>query len=118
MLKPEEVDSCVKIGRRYIPAVNIQVEGYPGFYTYDDGRSEWYGLYFEVLFETGALWVVGQGSNYVDGVEYDSKIRITEYPKFGMTDSLDYPGATVELETWEEFLGLYDEKRMSNGKVC
>lgn len=105
----QEVGNCVKVGATLIPAVNIQVEGVPGFVEHD-GKKFWYGVYFEILFETGALWVVEQGGkqDYTEAVM--KSVMIQEYPRWGVTESLDYPGAFVVVESWEDFLALYLEK--------
>lgn len=51
----EDLGNCVKIHDTVIPAVNIQVEGFPKFIDHT-----WYGIYFEILMETGGLWVIEQ----------------------------------------------------------
>lgn len=114
----QEVGSCVQVGATLIPAVNIQVgEGFPGFVEHE-GKKFWYGVYFEILFETGALWVVEQGGKqeYTEAVM--KSVMVQEYPRWGVTETLEYPGALVILESWEEFLGLYQEKRSTCSYGC
>ena len=109
----EQVNNCIKIGGQYIPAVNIQVEGVPGMLKHVDGTSAWYGVYFEILFETGALWIVEQGFNGPD----DMSITVTEYPKYGLTEDTSIRGVVVGMNTWREFVSLYQEKVECDRKV-
>ena len=106
----QEVGNCVKVGATLIPAVNIQVEGVPGFIQHGDTKF-WYGVYFEILFETGALWVVEQGGKQEYTESVMNSVMIQEYPRWGVTESLDHPGVFVVVESWEAFLGLYEEKK-------
>lgn len=85
-----EVETGKKIKR--IPAVNIQVEDIP------DG----YGIYFEIFFENGNLWVVEQ-----DISGNDRRIYITEQIDWAHNQDLcSHP--TSWLDTWDEFLGVYE----------
>lgn len=108
-MTPEQIGRYVLLGNSHIPALNIQVEGVPGYLDDGHGNSVWYGVYFEVPFETGALWLVEQGS---EEHARSDKIVVTEYPKWALTETLDYPGVSVQLDSWEDFLGLYEEKKV------
>ena len=55
----EDLGNCVKIHDTVIPAVNIQVDPQEIF-RYDHEIDMWIGLYFEIMFEDGSLWVVSQ----------------------------------------------------------
>lgn len=115
-MKPEQQGDYVVLGTTRIPAVNIQVENVPGFVQMPDGRLEWYGIYFEILFENGALWVVSQGSEEPeDGVSYAPYIVVTEYPMWAVTQSLEIVGATHGLRDWKRFVDLYNEMRSAHG---
>jgi hypothetical protein len=117
-VKPEKQGSFVRLGTTLIPALNIQTEGVPGYLSKADGSKVWYGLYFEVSFPVGALWIVEQGFRLINETEWEKRILVTEHPKWGLSQSLDFPGVTRYLEDWEEFLGLYIEKRFSSGQTC
>lgn len=112
-MKPEKVGNYVLIGGTRIPAVNIQVEGVPGFI-----NGEWYGIYFEIMFEDGKLWVVEQGSEHIpiEGAEAGfvfMQVEVMEYPRFALT-GLDNPGVKIMLKDWEDFLNLYNEKKLAS----
>lgn len=109
---PKHVGNCVEINGSYIPAVNIQVEGVPGYITHTDNTEVWYGVYFEILFEDGSLWVVEQG---FDREKLD-EITVQEYLKFAIVKSLDLPGVKRTMNTWEEFGNLYLEKRQATSQ--
>jgi len=88
-LMVKQVASQVKIFDRCIPAINIDLEN---------------GIYFEIVFEDKKYWVVEQ---------YDhNKIEVTEYRWFRALKEADIRGATAAVGTWEEFMMLYDEKRL------
>ena len=108
-MKPERLGNCVKLGATVIPAVNIQVDGVPGYIYYADGFSAWFGIYFEIMFEDGALWVVSQGA-----VEEEvlSDIVIVEYPKFHENTRVAIGNS---VKTWEEFAATYNERRNVRG---
>jgi hypothetical protein len=57
-----QAGNFVSINDRLIPAVNIQAEGVPGYLPVGEGKTSWFGVYFEVPFEDGSLWVVSQGT--------------------------------------------------------
>ena len=105
----EDLGNCVCINGRLIPAVNIQVENVPGMITYPSGDSAWYGIYFEILFEDGSLWVVEQKSKE----DADDYIYVTIYDEFykvvnGTEDYTDEPDFGWCLQTWDEMLENYD----------
>lgn len=100
----EVEDRGVEINGRFIPAVNIQVEGFPGMVTYADGSKIWYGIYFEIMFEDGALWIVGQGAdNYVP-----DHIGAVMFDGWAQGDSRLEEARGQTFETWDAFLETYD----------
>jgi hypothetical protein len=101
----QEVGSCVQVGATLIPAVNIQVEDMPGLI-----NGEHYGVYFEILFENGSLWIVEQGAKEYEGLGLEKYVIVTEHPKWGMLQDLSQPGVRLFLYDWTEFLTLYVEK--------
>lgn len=112
---PEEFGNCVKIGTEFIPAVNIQVEDVPGYVYFEDGTHAWYGVYFEIMFEDGALWVVSQGSHEE---ELLCDIMIVEFPKFHEHNSVADANRVAignSVKTWEEFVTTYNERRNVRG---
>ena len=106
-MKPEQAGNCVQLGNRLIPAVNIQVEGVPGYLTDVDGEKRWYGVYFEVMFEDGSYWVVDHGT---DGDASDL-IFVNEYGRPKHDLDIPHPTSTQVMHSWESFIVLYDEKR-------
>lgn len=108
-----KVGNCVEIGEKLIPAVNIQVDGVPGYLEHrPTGEKTWFGIYFEILFEGGEFWVVEKGfKNNIgvvqwDGVwveEYDSKDRKTG--EYGLE-----PNYACYLPSWDAFLSYYETK--------
>lgn len=89
----EDLGNCVKIHETVIPAVNIQVEGFPQFV--DD---TWYGIYFEILMETGGLWIVEQ-------YHQDAPIECGSYPFWAEGDKeFEIP---CTFDNWEEFLKFW-----------
>lgn len=99
----------MRLGETFIPAVNIQVEDVPGYIYYADGMSAWFGIYFEIMFEDGSLWVVSQGSIPDDGL---NDIMIVEYPKFHENSRIAIGNS---VKTWEEFAATYNERRNVRG---
>lgn len=98
----EDMGNAVKINDTIIPAVNIQVDGYPKF---EDGQ--WYNIYFEIMFEWGDHWVV----EVIPG-ETCNEIRIESYYEWNkvvadgiMTEVK--PTSTWYCATWERFLAFY-----------
>lgn len=108
-MKPEQVGNCVRLGETFIPAVNIQVEDVPGYIYYADGMSAWFGIYFEIMFEDGSLWVVSQDSIPNNGL---NNIIIVEYPKFHENSRIAIGNS---VKTWEEFAATYNERRNVRG---
>lgn len=98
----EDLGNCVKIHDTVIPAVNIQIEGFPKFV-----GDDWYGIYFEIMFECGDLWEVSQST-------VNSHIEVTEFKNWvGMARSRGGPGYTGAVEViypddWEAFVEFYD----------
>lgn len=110
-MRPREMGRAILLGTTIIPAVNIQVENVPGYIDMGD-RTEWYGVYFEILFETGCLWVISQGSEEPKkGQGYNPWIVVMEYPKWAFTESRQDLGNQHYLSSWRSFLGLYNEMR-------
>jgi hypothetical protein len=112
----EDLGNCVKIEDPVygatIPAVNIQVEGFPKFI--DD---VWYGIYFEVLFEDGTLWEIEQRHE-------DLGVKVNVYPNWGRTTNvsdgldvqiplLDMDNFNISYHNWHMFLRAYDLKLAS-----
>lgn len=102
----EQHGNTVKINNKLIPAVNIQVEGVPGYIESDDGHRYWYGIYFEVLFEDATLWEVCQGSE----IQFKDRITITEWKRWGLGFHQISEGVTVEIPNWDAFVSVYEEK--------
>lgn len=80
----------VDIGGNLIPAVNIQIEGFPKYVSHQ-GTESWYPIYFEVLFETGYRWEVTQALGVVE-------IECYEKHNFYYR---------MQIDSWEEFLSFY-----------
>ena len=99
MLITQADDDHVRIGDGMIPAVNIQVSGFPKMEKHDDHPSQHVSLY-PIYFETPVgdeWWVV---FTYGDGIVLET------YPK-GDHDTL------LERHTWAEWFGfiiLYTQK--------
>lgn len=100
----ENLGSMVRVEGRMIPAVSIQVDGVPG---YIDGV--WYGVYFEILWEDAALWIVEQGTDQ----NHKDRITLKEYRNWGTGIGVPIEGPTILLQSWRDFVGLYDEKRLT-----
>jgi hypothetical protein len=106
----EDMGNAVKILNKIVPAVNIQVddngfsgiEGIPGV----DDEGHWWGIYFEILFEDGDLWVVNQYAT-----PDDPTIRVEMYHKWAARGSFTIVNPTVDAcDTWRMFLDLYEIK--------
>lgn len=109
----EQIGNYVQIGNRMIPAGNIQVEGYPGWKKSEvDGLEYWYGIYFEVAFEDGSLWIVDQWSeaSFSLADEDQQKIIVAEFARFGMDKTTEIPTFSWMLEDWTEFERVYSVK--------
>lgn len=118
----EDLGNCVKIHDTVIPAVNIQVDPQEIF-RYDHEIDMWIGLYFEIMFEDGSLWVVTQewptdeikidwfpnwhkaheyGFSYTDGSIVGIPIR--DWDHFSMFYKIRLEAMKVERRiTWTEF---------------
>ena len=87
-----EVKQGVNILGTTVPAINTQVNGYP---MTQDG-SYW-PIYFEIMYESGKLWVVEKG---------EGPVTVSVYSNFH-----EDPGANADLrfntENWELFLDFY-----------
>jgi hypothetical protein len=92
----EDLNNCVKINGVIIPAVNIQVEGFPKII---DGT--WYPIYFEIMFEHGDLWVVEAMTN--------SEIVVHEHVNWAQDrDSLDQEHEMIFPDDWVGFVDFYE----------
>lgn len=94
----EDLGNCVRIHDTVIPAVNIQIEGFPKFV---DG--DWYGIYFEILVEDGGLYIVQQ-------YHQDGSIRCENYPFWGGGDGDKDFYIPTYTSNWEEFLFFWAER--------
>jgi hypothetical protein len=102
-----QIGQMVQINDKLIPAVNIQVENVPGFLTSEvDGSVVWYGVYFEIMFEDGGLWVVDQGTNESDL----ETVFIEVFDNWGKDQDLDNMTQKYQLPNWDRFLELYDAR--------
>lgn len=116
----EDMGNAVKINDRIIPAMNIQVDGVPG--VLDNGQ--WYNPYFEIMFETGELWVVEDRRK--DKPEYSGGLRefvpyivveaYSDWNKHKIRRHWNNHNDTVYFKAehfyyfneWEDFLLFYD----------
>lgn len=108
MLK--QVGKMVEIEDRLIPAINIQVEGVPGYFEMSVGRPMWFGIYFEVKFEDGALWVVSQGD---DPDDQPGCVMVYGYENWSENSggsNLDDADYCLIFKNWESFLDIYNFK--------
>ena len=100
----EDLGNCVKIHDTVIPAVNIQVDPQEIF-RYDHEIGMWIGLYFEVMFENGSLWVVTQ--------EWpDDPIKVDRFPNWHKVNQpgqhfIDQSDLGITLKDWDDFLTFY-----------
>ncbi len=97
---PQQVGRMVEIDGTLIPAVNIQVDNVPNFFTHYDGSIVWYDLYFEIMFEDGGLWIIEQ---WID--DKGLTIYIADYPRWGMGGTSLY--AARLLTSWQSFVKTY-----------
>lgn len=95
----EDMGNCVKIRTQFktklVPAINIQVEYI----------SENYGIYFEIMFEDGALWVINRALD----VEY-STIYVTEHINWASNICAENDWAYFTYPDWTTFLMMYETK--------
>ena len=104
-MKPQQLDRMVQIGDVKIPAMNIQVEGFPK----NIGKSNCgttslvLPVYFEIMFENGTLWVVESYSE--DEIFVEQMMVVPE------SDGQIYPGwETFDFgcfSSWENFVDMY-----------
>lgn len=93
-------DRMVDIDGTLVPAVNIQVDG---------KEAEEFGVYFEVMFENGDLWVIDQQpSSDPDHIW----ITVAEHDEWAVRRDLE-PNYARRINAWDEFLDLYNKKRMA-----
>jgi hypothetical protein len=105
----DHLGNYIKIGNRMIPAVNIQVENVPGYIDIGLGQTHWFGVYFEIPFEDGSLWVVDYGSSeslYRNGYR---EITVFEFATFAYDRNAEHT-SFFRLQDWEGFLGAFLEK--------
>lgn len=88
--------NAVKINDRIIPAVCIQTG--PEFPCWKEGH--YYGIYFEVMFEDGSLWVVNS-LNDLAIISIDVFKNFAEFP----SKSAD---TFINCRGWDQFLYNYD----------
>lgn len=105
----EHVGDYVRINGRMIPAVNIQMENVPGYIDIGRSRTFWYGVYFEIGFEDGSLWIIQYGDNeslYLNG---DRQIFVLEFATFAYDPNA---GATsfFYAKDWDDFLNQFLKK--------
>jgi hypothetical protein len=100
--------NCVDFDGKLIPALNIQVEGVPGYLEHTDKSKYWYGIYFEVMFEDGSYWVVEKGCRELDTEE----IVVAEYRDLWprSTRETREPSYAWLAFDWNHFLEVYDIK--------
>lgn len=101
----EEMPNGVKINNTFIPAINLQVEGFPSWQPNMGviGATEaWYPLYFEIMFERGDLWVITCGDNPED----PDKIMLEVHKNWATSKNVD-PSMILYFDTWEAFFKIY-----------
>ena len=104
----EDMGNAVKIGETIIPAVNIQVEGVPGYLEHPDGGADWYGVYFEVMMETGEHLVVQQKWT----PNMDDKIYVEFYLNHGPVYERSCKPDVIQLDSsWESFVTWFNQMR-------
>lgn len=100
----EDLGNMIRIYDEVIPAVNIQIENVPGFIEHGPGDVRWYGIYFEIMWETGELWAVSQGSE--PETYNETKVHVLNVPYFGMGSEKDMMQFT--LHNWSDFVVAYN----------
>jgi len=84
----EDLGNCVKFGDAVIPAVNIQIDGFPQII--DDVL---YPIYFEIMFERfGDLWTVEK---------YDDRVKVEIHTRYAFVGSCFV--SEVEFSDWDQF---------------
>lgn len=97
---------AVRIDGVVVPAQNIQVDGYPRVI---DGHQ--YFVYFEIMFEHGARWVVEKYDSGED--DYESAIFVDEFNRWDLIDEyiVQYmPDRISGYSSWIGFLKAYKEE--------
>jgi hypothetical protein len=105
----EDFGNCVGINGQKIPAMNIQVENMPGYIYHEGWGAQWYGVYFEVMFEPGYLWVVSMGA--LD--DPPNKIVVKIYQDWSARQKSwrnEEPDITINAANWDDFLEMYNAK--------
>lgn len=95
----EDLGNCVRIHDTVIPAVNIQIEGFPKFI-----GDDWYGIYFEILVEDGGLYIVSQ-------YHQDGLILVENNPFWGGGDGDKDFCIPKYVGTWEEFVVFWNVRQ-------
>ena len=98
--------NMVSINNTLIPALNIQVDGYPKV---EERLDLWFGIYFEIMFEDGDLWVVDQGS--APGLPQEDHVFVEEIKNFAKEADRSVNGELMVFPDWAIFLEHYDRKR-------
>lgn len=96
----EDLGNCVKIHDTIIPAVNIQVEGFPKFV-----GDDWFGVYFEIMVEDGGLYILSQ-------YHQDGFIVCDHYPLWADGDHSFF--IPIELPNWKQFLAFWSVRQEVN----
>lgn len=109
----EDMGNAVKLtGKmisRSIPAMNIQVENVPGLLAVAREKPEWYGIYFEIPFEDGDLWIVEQG--WIQSKPDSKLVRVQEYKDWAHNPTgKKLPYREIPFRDWDAFLVGYHEK--------
>lgn len=95
----EDLGNCVKIHDTVIPAVNIQIEGFPKFV-----GDDWYGIYFEILVEDGGLYIVSE-------LRPNELITIENFPFWGCGGEDKDFHILKYVRSWEEFLIFWAKRQ-------
>lgn len=102
---PQQLDRMVQIGDTKIPAINIQVNGFPkNIGQSNDGTTSLVlPIYFEIMFDGGFLWIVESYSE--DEIFVEQMMVVPE------SDGQIYPGFETYdfgcFSSWENFLDMY-----------
>lgn len=94
-------DNMVIVNDVRIPATNVQIDGYPCWVEHTIGPPVWYGIYFEILFESGDIWEVSQGF-YRDRPD-EIEVEIHRHQSHELSDGVMH----LAFPNWEAFLKLY-----------
>jgi hypothetical protein len=101
----EEMPNGVKINNTFIPAINVQVDGFPSWHPHkwlNNASEAWYPMYFELMFERGDLWVI----TYGDNPEEPDKIMLEVHKNWATSPSVD-PDLIIYPDNWEHFVRIY-----------